>query len=214
MKFLKTVSVVATLILSASVNAALIDRGNGLIYDTDLEITWLADANYAMTSGYDADGMMAWNDAMSWADQLQYAGYNNWRLPSALNQDGSSPCTSGECNDSEMGHLHFIELSGLKGIFTLPTSDPDYALFNNTIQEGLYWSSTIYVDDPDYQNYAWEFQFDRGSQGAHPMSELYYAWAVADGDIGASAVPVPAAIWLFCSGLICLFGAMKTKILA
>ena len=29
-------------------------------YDTALNITWLADANYAKTSGYDADGLMNW----------------------------------------------------------------------------------------------------------------------------------------------------------
>ena len=29
----------------------LIDRGGGLIYDTELNITWLQDANYAFTSG-------------------------------------------------------------------------------------------------------------------------------------------------------------------
>jgi hypothetical protein len=39
-------------------NAALIDRGGGLIYDTDLSITWLQDANFAKTSGYDPVGRM------------------------------------------------------------------------------------------------------------------------------------------------------------
>jgi len=33
--------------------AILTDRGGGLIYDDDLNITWLQDANYADTSGYD-----------------------------------------------------------------------------------------------------------------------------------------------------------------
>lgn len=42
------------IMLSASLqaNAVLIDRGNGLIYDDYFNITWLADANYAATSGY------------------------------------------------------------------------------------------------------------------------------------------------------------------
>ena len=38
---------------SISANGELINRGGGLIYDTDLDVTWLQDANYAMTSGYD-----------------------------------------------------------------------------------------------------------------------------------------------------------------
>jgi hypothetical protein len=165
MKKSRLLGAVCICVLPTIVSAALIDRGGGLIYDDDLDITWLADANYAMTSGYDSDGMMTWSNAITWAGQLQYSGHDNWRLPSALNQDDSSPCASGECDDSEMGHLYFIELSGLRGIGTLPTNDPDFALFNNTIQEGLYWSSTIFTDDPQFQNYAWQFQFDRGTQG-------------------------------------------------
>ena len=44
--------------ISVSADAILIDRGNGMIYDTDLDITWLQNANYAKTSGYDSDGRM------------------------------------------------------------------------------------------------------------------------------------------------------------
>ena len=36
-------------------------------YDTELDITWLADANYAKTSGHDADGQMNWMNANAWA---------------------------------------------------------------------------------------------------------------------------------------------------
>ena len=68
--------------------AALIDRGNGLIYDDDLDITWLQDANYAKTSGYTdtistffADGRMSWAQAQTWVNQLEFAGFTNWRLP-------------------------------------------------------------------------------------------------------------------------------------
>lgn len=49
-------------------------------YDTVLDITWLADANYAQTSGYDNDGVMSWYSAMSWTTQLEYNGYSDWRL--------------------------------------------------------------------------------------------------------------------------------------
>ena len=52
-----------------------------MIYDDDLDITWLQDANYAQTSGHDADGRMSWDNAVAWADGLSYEGYNDWRLP-------------------------------------------------------------------------------------------------------------------------------------
>ena len=47
-------------LFTVSAQAALYDRGNGLIYDDVLNITWMQDANYAQTSGYEADGQMAW----------------------------------------------------------------------------------------------------------------------------------------------------------
>ena len=68
-------SLVVTIVLFASMgiaNAELIDRGGGLIYDTELDITWLQDANYARTSAYDDDGMITWYEATAWADQLSF----------------------------------------------------------------------------------------------------------------------------------------------
>lgn len=56
-------------------------------YDTVLDITWLADANYAQTSGYDADGLMNWATANTWAANLSFYNpatnqtYADWRLP-------------------------------------------------------------------------------------------------------------------------------------
>lgn len=57
-------------------------------YDTVLDITWLADANYAQTSGYDADGLMGYYAANNWAAQLNPygSGITGWRLPSAGGQ--------------------------------------------------------------------------------------------------------------------------------
>ncbi|PIQ12851.1 MAG: hypothetical protein COW07_02885 [Hydrogenophilales bacterium CG12_big_fil_rev_8_21_14_0_65_61_21] len=76
-----TSSLIASSLVSCAAQATLINRGGGMIYDTDIDITWLADANYAMTSGYDADGLMNWAAANAWAAGLVYGGYENWRLP-------------------------------------------------------------------------------------------------------------------------------------
>jgi len=43
--------------------ASLVDNGNGLLYDTVLNITWLQDANYAKTSNYSTTGFMTWYDS-------------------------------------------------------------------------------------------------------------------------------------------------------
>jgi hypothetical protein len=79
--FLLLVGVLIPSTLTCSAFASLTDKGGGLIYDTDLDITWLQNANYA--------GQMSHEDALQWAEDLVYQGYDDWRLPSALNQDGS-----------------------------------------------------------------------------------------------------------------------------
>ncbi|MES9991907.1 MAG: DUF1566 domain-containing protein [Candidatus Thiodiazotropha sp.] len=67
-----------------------------MIYDSDQNLTWLQDANYARTSGHDSDGRMTWENAMSWASNLTYGGYNDWRLPYVNdNGDGCIPAFSG-----------------------------------------------------------------------------------------------------------------------
>ena len=48
----KILTIISMSVLPFTANAALYDRGNGLIYDDVLDITWLQDANYAKTSGY------------------------------------------------------------------------------------------------------------------------------------------------------------------
>ena len=92
-----------------SAQSSLIDYGNGLIYDDHLNLTLLKDMNYSMTSGYDEDGLMSWNEAIIWADQLNFGGFDNWRLP-----------TTAPCNDEnylcpqlgELGHIYYDELFG------------------------------------------------------------------------------------------------------
>ena len=64
----------------SNANAALYDRGNGMIYSSILDMTWIQD-----TTPY---GQMSWNDAVEWAANFEYAGYNDWRLPTSFVNDG------------------------------------------------------------------------------------------------------------------------------
>ena len=74
-------------------------------YDTTLNITWLADANYALTSGYAAanatysylatdninsNGTMGWDAAVTWAANLNVNGISGWRLPTLGPINGES----------------------------------------------------------------------------------------------------------------------------
>ena len=70
---------VIALATSESTKAALIDRGNGLIYDNVLNVTWIQDVALSSTLG--GSGIFNWYGAKAWADQLVYRGYDDWRLP-------------------------------------------------------------------------------------------------------------------------------------
>lgn len=77
-----TTGLIAASLVSGAAQAALQGRDlNGsagsfeAYYDTVLDITWLADADYAKTSGYDADGYMTWTAANTWAANLSFTAY-------------------------------------------------------------------------------------------------------------------------------------------
>ncbi len=50
-------------------------------------------------------------------------GANDWRLWSALNSDGSAPCSGSSCPNSELGHLYFTEGSDRTGAGITTSAD-------------------------------------------------------------------------------------------
>jgi len=205
----------AGLLLAASgaANAALVSRLGGLAYyDTVANVTWLADANYAKTSGYSATGAMDWSTANAWAASLNIDGVTGWQLPNTVQPDPScsiqSPVSYGyNCAGSPMGELFYNELGGVAGSSITTTHNSNYNLFSN-VQSDWYWSATEYAPG---SNYAWLFIFNGGLQYFDQKAVSSYAWAVHAGDVGASVVPVPAAAWLFGSGLLGLIGVARRK---
>jgi len=199
--------------VTLSANAALVSRlGGQAVYDTDRNITWLADGNAALGSAFDDgalpnDGLMTWESANAWAASLSVGG-GTWRLPTALNSDGSI-CSGGtyNCTDSEMGHLFYTELGGTPGLPIINSGDPDLALFTNITT--FFWLETEYNPTPTL---AYGFSFGPTNAGIHTIGgkgSNLSALAVYDGDI--SAMPVPAAVWLFGSGLLGLVGMTRRK---
>ena len=83
----------------------------------------------------------------------------------------------------------------------------DYDLFSNVFW-GTYWTNT---ERTDATSSAWTFRLDTGEQRSFYKSLGFGAWAVQSGDVDISAVPVPAAVWLFGSGLVGLIGVARRK---
>lgn len=149
-------SALLALSITGTAQATLIDKGSGLIYDDVLDITWLQDANYAQTSGHDADGRMTWDNAVAWADGLSYGGYDDWRLPTMTDTAGSgcesfansgTDCgynvqtESGGMVFSEMAHMYHNNL-GLKSFNDASgTFQSDYGVFGNGTYNGVDTSS-------------------------------------------------------------------------
>jgi hypothetical protein len=230
MKHFVVAAMCGVLLVSSEAWAALNDRGGGLIYDTDLNVTWLQNANYAQTIGYDADGKMTWYEANTWAANLTYydsvrnVTYDDWRLPTTtdLGESGCIFAKSGsDCGfnvdpaSSEMAHLYFTELGNTSvydaitgqirggGVIGVDTGLVNKGPFTN-FQSYIYWSGTEFAPNAD-SAIGWVFTTDIGYQYYYENSLGCYALAVRPGDV--AAVPELEAWGLMLSGLT-LVGAM------
>ena len=222
------------------VYAELHDRGNGLIYDDVLDVTWLQDANYAATELNDTrvdqiisevgsiaghslttadfhkngdiyDGRMTWWGATAWALALEYYDpsrnltVNGWRLPHTLpvnginydysfSNDGSSDKgynISAEGTEyfgstgSEMAYMYYNNLNNLGSVDFEGNTQPGGGLQNTGTFQNLqafdYWSGT---ETGTTTTGAWYFSFPSGLQGDDVKSDMVYAWALRDGDVG------------------------------
>lgn len=207
---------IVTFTLSFAANAALIDRGNGMVYDDVLDVTWLKDANYAQTSGFDSDGRMTWDSAIAWAADLNFGGFDDWRLPTInvndTNNSGTLNCdyssTGGtDCGynvitgNSELAHMFYVNLGNVAYYDTSGNSNQaGWNILNATFTDGEtnqqvsfdnllrsdYWSATEYAPFPTD---AWGFNTIEGRQGTLVKNDIFYAWALRDGDVVSASAP-------------------------
>lgn len=179
--------------LSSLTNADLIElepvpfTDEWVVIDTSTNLMWTRNVEI---SGFNN----TWDQAISWAADLNYAGYSDWRLPSVLNSDGSGPCTGYNCSDSEMGHLFYVSLGNSFG--GPPTNAGP---FEYLLSAHPFWLAEAH---PSIPSYAWYFDTDGGYQWARDKGTNSYAWAVR-------AVPIPGAVWLFGSGILGLAGLRR-----
>lgn len=198
----------------------------------------LANTNTFGVTGIQSGGWMTWPKATEWIAAMNaasYLGANNWRMPVAIDT-GLPGCTSfanggTDCGwntdpaAGEMAHLYFVTLGNISAIATNGASTgcglaaPGYCLTNTGPFQNLspsldtyYWYGTTYAPDPTN---AWAFYFGLGYQGPDDKVDgcCYRVWAVQDGDPFAvqSAVPIPAAFWLF-GGAVGALGLVRRRV--
>ncbi len=113
-------------------------------YDTDLNITWVADGNLAPTHDFGVSGMgtstsgfgaMGWDTSQAWIAAMNTAGYlgvSDWRHTRVVDTDGPDPDALGDdgCNlaysgtdcgwnvdpaTGEIAHLYYVTLGNIGG---------------------------------------------------------------------------------------------------
>lgn len=196
-------SLALSLIGVGTSQAALIDRGGGLIYDDVKNLTWLKDANLALTGGFDADGRLSWGDALGFAQNLEYRDevrdvtWSDWRLPTAVNDPSSAGYDPTGAN-SELGYMYYVNL-GLTPIYVAGNKGPIKNHWFDNLTGSAYWTSTQVKPDRS----AWGFQFGYGFLEAGGLNNSIRAWLVRDGDVGAppKGVPEPGSLALLALGL-------------
>lgn len=217
-------------LISGLANAALVGRmpatQNGtdyqLWYDTDQDITWLADTNVIATGlpfsldfglGLDTTtGQVNWYGARYAIAQMNsnnYLGVNTWRLPftpSTYDVYCSSGTYGYNCTNSELGHLFYQELGASAGGNVNTTGDPaQLAKFSNLDPARLYISNQVtapwaFSSTSFSYTSAWYMSFQNGYQRYNYKDRAFYTLLpVFDGDI--AAVPVPPALFLMLSGI-------------
>jgi hypothetical protein len=159
--------------------AALFDRGGGMIYDSDNNITW-----YDFTT----PSRTTWQTQMAWASNLtvDFGGktFDDWRLPIEYIPGAYSGLWSVQ---SEIGHLYYTELGNSPG-------GTKTGPFKN-LQPGFYWTGTEFTATSDRSN-AWCFNMGDGMNGYTAKYDPRYAIAVRGGD-----VPEPGTIALLGIGM-------------
>lgn len=204
--------------LVGAAHAALLPRLDGkAVYDTDLNITWIADANLPASQAFGlpfigADGVvynfevLDWLQGMNAADGTGYLGFGDWRLP-----DGVPDGAQVDAGATELGHLFQAELGATPGESVHTSGDPDLALFSNIGVEDAYWFDA-HDGDPETRYDHWVFSFADGSAYLDGFTEGgngYLIWPVRNGDV--LAIPVPHSVLLFGSSLVGLVAVSRRR---
>jgi hypothetical protein len=200
----KLATALALMLASASSFSALVSRGGGMVYDTDRNVTWLANPNLAAGSIYDdgdssADGRMTLASALDWAAALDFGGYSDWRLPTAPMRDSTCSLDNTAvnygygCLANELGHLFYVEFGATAGQAVSSSGSTYLSLFSPI--DDAPGASGYWIDSPWCCSNHPGFRFAGGELIYTVSQNQLYAWALRDGDVVAT-VPEPGTAGL------------------
>ena len=196
--------------MAHAVPLPLVDNGEGLIYDPNLNITWYNYVYYdhTSTSGGSTEQGATWEEAKAWASTVNAGGVTGWRLPHILPVNGSTYNDNDSCNGStdfsynisapgsaypgthasEMAYMYYWELGNL-GYEDVNCNwrSSGGGLVNAGLLTSLtscryyYWSDQQY--DTPGSTAVRDFLMDGGAEAAHDATAWMYVIAVHDGNV-------------------------------
>lgn len=204
-------------LFTMSSHAALSSVLNGqAVYDDDLDITWVADANLAASNtfglptgeslgqhpdditGFGLNGIIYENGVMNWSGALffidamneaNYLGFSDWRLAITLVPDSTCTNSDGSPNGTSQG----LDCTGseMGHLFYIEFgADRLTSALTTGTQSELDKFSNIqfgYWSSTEASG-PWVFDFSNGGQAnAHDLFSVNaWVWAVRDGDVGGT----------------------------
>ena len=196
LRLLGTVCAVLFSLITVSANATLHGRlpltpggtDYQAAYDDVLGITWVTNAGLGGPNNWDAQ--------VAWASNLDYLGFDDWRLASVSVSGGRPTGTANsvvdcstaselDCRDNELGYMFYHNMGGSPGDDLTGDQTVDGVLLTDVGPPGqAYWTATEGAGIGGTDAWAWIFWFDVGTQGLTPSKFLNLdPWAVRDGDV-------------------------------
>jgi hypothetical protein len=115
-----------------------VDNGDGTITDKATGLMWMREDSGHLGAGPSGDGTMNWEEALAWAEELEYAGYDDWRLPNGKELQSIVDYTRApEATDPDKRGAAI---------------DPVFAISN---EQSYFWTSSTHVDGPDARKAAY-----------------------------------------------------------
>jgi hypothetical protein len=204
---------------SQEISGLTAQEGGQTVFDSRLNVDWLADANLPAKRtfgvlGINKTGSMDYAAATRWVAAMNafdhgagYLGHNTWQLPTTPATDASCDRSgrNGEsfgfnCSGSALGSLYYVSFSLREPDSAVPALTNTVGPFRN-FQPYLYWSKSPAADPK--QGFV-SFSFNSGFQGANVWRNHLYVLPMIKGKLPTASTtasetiydPVAQVTWL------------------